>query len=113
MDPYSPVGDGYSNDNEPNGNGNINESARYATGYMANSEVNAPFPASTYDAPTGRHLDTSNFLFVDGHVKSLRGEKVSAGLAAPSSTTAASGPRGPYNAAGTDVTQYAGTMSPV
>ena len=107
--PYSPVGDGYSGDNEPNGTGG----ARYATGYMANSEVTAPFPASTYDAPTGRHLDTSNFLFVDGHVKSLRGETISAGLAAPSSTTAASGPRSPYNAAGTDVPGYAGTMSPV
>ena len=103
---FSPAGDGYSNDIVPAG-------TRYATGIMATSGVTAPTPASTYDAATGRHLDTSNFLFADGHVKSLRSEKISSGLAAPNSTTAASGNASPYNAAGTDVAQYAGTMSPI
>jgi prepilin-type N-terminal cleavage/methylation domain-containing protein/prepilin-type processing-associated H-X9-DG protein len=109
--PYSPDGDGYTGDIQPGGT----NAGRYATGFLAASEETnvAAAGASGYDAPTGRHLDTSNFLFVDGHVKSLRGETVCAGLAAPSSTTAASGPRSPYNAAGTDVTKYAGTFSPI
>ena len=99
--PYSPDGDGYNGDVQPGG-------AKYATGPLATSGG-----GGNYDAPTGRHLDTSSYLFVDGHVKSLRGESVCAGLAAPSSTSAASGNAGPYNAAGTDVTQYAGTFSPI
>ena len=100
--PYSPVGDGYSGgDIQPAG-------TRYATGYMA-----ANGGTGAYDAPTGRHLEMSNFLFVDGHVKSLRGEKVCAGLAAPTSTSLPSNGAGPYNAAGTDVATYAGTMSPI
>ncbi len=98
---YSPAGDGY--------NGDIVSGARYATGYMADKGGGT----SNYDDPKGRHLETSNWLFVDGHVKSMRGDKISAGLAAPTSTTAASGGGGPYNAAGTDVPGYAGTMSPV
>ena len=105
---YSPVGDGYngSNDIIPGG-------TRYATGIMASSG-STPTALGDYDAATGRHLDTSNWLFVDGHVKSLRGDKISAGLAAPSSTTVASGPTGTYNAAGTDaLAGLAGTMSPI
>ena len=83
----------------------------YATDYLASSGGSA---TTEYYGATGRHLDTSNFLFVDGHVKSLRGEKVSAGLAAPTSTSAATGDAGPsYSAAATDVTQYAGTFSPI
>ena len=101
--PYSPVGDGYtgSNDIQPAG-------AKYATGYMA-----ANNGTGDYDAPTGRHLETSNFLFADGHVKSLRGDKVCAGLSAQTSTSPASSGAAPYNAAGTGVAGYAGTMSPI
>ena len=100
--PYSPVGDGYSGgDILPGG-------TKYTTGYMA-----ANGGTGAYDAPTGRHLEMSNFLFADGHVKSLRGEKVCAGLAAPTSTSLPSNGAGPYNAAGTDVATYAGTMSPI
>ena len=102
--PYSPVGDGYTsgNDIQPAG-------ARYATGYMA---ANNGTPGS-YDAPTGRHLETSNYLFVDGHVKSLRGDKVCAGLSAQTPTSPASSGVSPFNAAGTGVAGYAGTMSPI
>lgn len=99
--PYSPDGDGYSGDIQPSG-------GKYATGPLA-----ASGGGTNYDATTGRHLEMSNYLFVDGHVKSLRGEAVCAGLAAPTSTTVASGNGGAYNAAGTDVAGYAGTMSPI
>lgn len=99
---YSPVGDGYNGDIQGAG-------ARYATGYMADTGGGT----SNYDAPTGRHLETSNFLFVDGHVKSLRGDKISAGLAALTPTSPASNGGSPYGAAGTAVPGYAGTMSPV
>ena len=105
--PYSAVGNGFL------GNNILPSSpqTQYSTGYLASSGATATSPE--YDAPTGRHLDMSNFLFVDGHVKALRGEKVSAGLAAPSSTSAATGDSSPYNAAGTDVGQYAATFSPI
>jgi prepilin-type N-terminal cleavage/methylation domain-containing protein/prepilin-type processing-associated H-X9-DG protein len=103
--PYSPVGNGFL------GNNILPGGTRYATGYMASSGGSTT--TTEYDAPTGRHLDMSNFLFVDGHVKALRGEKVSAGLAAPNSNSAATGDAGTYSAAGTDVTQYAATFSPI
>ncbi len=103
--PYSPAGDGYNGDLVSNNN----NGPKYATGYMADKGGGT----SNYEAPEGRHLETSNFLFVDGHVKSLRGSKISAGLAAITPTSPASGGGSPYNAAGTAVTGYAGTMSPV
>ncbi len=116
---FSPGGNGYkTNGNLASDNGNnsagvtVPTAVKYATGFMSASEATVAVPG-LYDAPTGRHLDTSNFLFADGHVKSLRGEAVCAGLAAPNSNSAASGNKPPYNAAGTDVTQYAGTFSPI
>ena len=103
--PYSPVGNGFLGGNiQPGG-------TKYATGYLVAGGGTPTTPE--YDAPTGRHLEMSNYLFVDGHVKSLRGEKVCAGLAAPSSTSDATGDAGTYSAAGTDVTTYAGTFSPI
>ena len=108
VNPYSPAGNGY------NGVNNIRESTvRYATGIMSSSG-STPASLQSYDAVTGRHLDTSNFLFVDGHVKSLRGERISVGLAAPNPTSTASGNASPYNAAGTDaLVGLAGTFSPI
>ena len=41
--------------------------------------------------PTGRHLDGSNFLFFDGHVKWLKGANVSPGQNAASATAAQTG----------------------
>ena len=102
--PYSPVGNGFL------GNNILPSGTQYATGFMSASGATATTPE--YLAPTGRHLEMSNFLFVDGHAKALRGEKVCAGLAAPTSTSAATGDAGTYSAAGTDVTQYAATFSP-
>ena len=49
---------------------------KFATGYMGGRGDTG---ASMWPTPTGRHLDTSNFLFADGHVKALTGEKVSTG----------------------------------
>ena len=77
---FSPGGNGYktsgnlASDNGNNSAGAIVPTAvKYATGYMADSGATVASPG-LYDAPTGRHLDTSNFLFADGHVKALRGE---------------------------------------
>ena len=38
------------------------------------------------NGPNGRHLDTSNFLMADGHVKAYRGTQVSAGNNATNSS---------------------------
>ena len=57
----------------------------YATGYMGGrGNINMAFK---YGA-LGRHLEGSNFLMADGHVKWLRGEAVSSGNAAVNSTNA-------------------------
>jgi prepilin-type processing-associated H-X9-DG protein len=58
-----------------------------------------------FDYSVGRHLDGSNFLMVDGHVKWLLGDKVSGGTT-PASETAAQTGTTTGNAEGTG---YAGT----
>lgn len=116
-DTFNPNTDGPLSAYSPGGNGlNTNPNlvpsspqARYATGYMANGT----YP-SVYDAPTGRHLDGANYAFLDGHVKWLKAESVCGGLAAPNANSAPSGgDKSPYNAAGTNVSQYAATFSPI
>jgi len=69
---------------------------------------------------TGRHQMGSNFLLCDGHVKFLQGTKVSVGIGAPTSTTAAGEDAGGcYCAAGTGVSTsaaggiIAATYSPI
>jgi prepilin-type N-terminal cleavage/methylation domain-containing protein/prepilin-type processing-associated H-X9-DG protein len=57
----------------------------------------------------GRHLDGSNFLFADGHVKWLKGSAVSSGD--PSASAAAV--QGASTAAGTGDATYAVTFSPI
>ncbi len=109
---YSPAGNGFFS-----GTGNLYTQGtlfvRYATGVMSSSGATAT-NLGWYNAPTGRHLDTSNFLYADGHAKALRGEQVSAGLAAPSPTSLPTGNVAPlYNAAGTEVPGYAATFSPI
>ena len=112
---YSPAGNGFqgSPNLEPG-----NPQAQYDTGIMGSSSSTSAPCASTaacpfYNAPTGRHLDTSNFLFMDGHVKAMQAGWVSAGLAAPSVTSAPTGNAGTYSAAGTSTTTYEGTFSPI
>jgi len=112
---FSPAGCGY------NGYPNLepgSPQALYATGFLgSSSNTSAPCASlaacGTFSAATGRHLDTSNFLFFDGHVKALPGTEISAGLAASSSSANPSGNTSPWNAAGTKTTAYEGTFSPV
>lgn len=76
----------------------------FYTGYMGGRG------SSTYfDGPDGRHLNTSNFLFADGHVKALQGDRVSSGYMAANANSAQAG----NNAAGTSVSTWAATFSPM
>ena len=63
-----------------------------------------------FQYPQGRHLDGSNFLMVDGHVKWLKGSAVSTGIGASSETAAQDAVA--YAAAGTANATYAVTFSP-
>lgn len=59
----------------------IGRSATMATGPQGNGGGNN-------DGFPGQHLETSNYLFVDGHVKALKGTSVGAGRTNPSATGA-------------------------
>ena len=83
----------------------------YATGYM--SGVPPTPSAAVYTGPTGRHLEGSNFLLCDGHVKWFRGDKVASGFGnGATGNESADG----FNAAGSQSTdmqsKYAITFSP-
>ena len=71
-------------------------SIKYATGNMG-----APFTSPAYYTTTPVHTEGSNWLAADGHVKWLRGEKVSNGGTATNSTDQANVSVGPV-AAGSD-----------
>ena len=108
---YSPVSEGYGIYTSPSDS--YVKNGDYATGYFSNRVVGG-FPAQYAGTkPTGRHTDGSNFAFVDGHVKWLRGSQVSSYSGAVSPTAAQDQPFG--NAAGTaDTTgRFAGTFSPI
>jgi prepilin-type N-terminal cleavage/methylation domain-containing protein/prepilin-type processing-associated H-X9-DG protein len=89
---------------------------RYATGYLGgrtNSTITQYF-----DPYTGRHFDGSNYLFGDGHVKWLKGASVSSGhtyVSTATATTAQSdtGANGNEAAAGTEVSTWSATFSPI
>ncbi len=106
---YSPVSEGYSINVKPSDS--YFYAGDFATGYLSNRGVSG-FPAQYAGTkPTGRHTDGSDFAFVDGHVKWLRGSQVS-------SWSGAVNPADPQqggNAAGTaDTTgRFAGTFSPI
>ena len=87
---YSPSGNGYGGDNDPNGASQsatataTSTTLKYATGYMRGSNpVNSPGGTSggNFTGPLGRHTYGSNFLMADGHAKFLRPSAVSAGNA--------------------------------
>jgi len=83
--------------------------ATYATGYLHNyGGSNAQFPSAT-----GRHTDGSNFLLGDGHVKWFHPEAVSAGLAADTDSQAEDSNVSIDNAAGTSVSGFKATFSPI
>lgn len=83
----------------------------YATGYLG-GRGNYNISGASYNAwsnastTVGRHLEGSNFGFLDGHVKWLKGNNVSSGYNG-AGTSAQNG----NNAAGTGVNTYAATFS--
>lgn len=64
--------------NDPGGFG-ASPKLKYATGYMQYSSNDAANGVPSFQAPTGRHTDGSNFLMADTHAKWLRPQSVSAG----------------------------------
>jgi prepilin-type N-terminal cleavage/methylation domain-containing protein/prepilin-type processing-associated H-X9-DG protein len=88
----------------------------YATGPLGTqtgtngTDADSPWGSGRFYKGIGRHLEGSNFLFADGHVKWLKPEKVSPGGNAATSDTAETG----SNAAGTDAMGgYQATFSPI
>jgi prepilin-type N-terminal cleavage/methylation domain-containing protein/prepilin-type processing-associated H-X9-DG protein len=78
---FSPTGAGDDCQVVQNSGDALNSTGRhvkYATGYMADAVLSVSCNQYS-DGADGRHLATSNFLMVDGHVKALRGNQVSAG----------------------------------
>jgi prepilin-type N-terminal cleavage/methylation domain-containing protein/prepilin-type processing-associated H-X9-DG protein len=95
--------------------------AFYVTGCMGGSArtctagdpallTNGSFPNATF-LGDGRHLEGSNFLMLDGHVKWYKGSSVSTGWSA-TTDTAAQGTTTPLQAAGTANDAFAVTFSP-
>ena len=78
----------------PGGGGGYN--VYYATGPVSGQTLGV-----SPQAPTGRHLETSNYLAADGHVKALRGTAMSGGKAAASPTSPEQVVGGVARAAGT------------
>ena len=106
---YSPVSEGYAIYTSPSDS--YVKNGDFATGYFSNRGANGFPPQYAGTHPTGRHSDGSNFAFVDGHVKWLRGSRVSSWSGATNPTD----PQQGGNAAATaDTTsQFVGTFSPV
>ena len=101
---YDPSGDGTQKHTSTPGDGGL----KYATGYLSGG---APLNSGSgnFAAPTGRHVDGSNYLLDDGHAKWLRSSAVGGGHSAPYSTDCAVG--NTYNAPGTGCTTYAATFN--
>jgi len=109
----SPVGNGIDNTLTLDG---ANQNGFYATGVLGTQTV-TPVTDTSIGGPnkwgdgrfygTGRHLEGSNFLFADGHVKWLKSQTVSPGNNAVNATDAATAAR----AAGTEVAGWQATFS--
>ena len=86
-------------------------SGDFATGYLGGRNTAGATPYNPNVKPLGRHLDGSNFLFTDDHVKWLRGSQVSDYQNAAQSTDPQSG----CCAAGTENTSgnFTGTFSSI
>jgi prepilin-type processing-associated H-X9-DG protein len=115
-DNTSPTGDAWAGGNL-NNNGDYNNGSSTSAIVYATGQMGTPFSSNAfYVAPY--HSGGSNFLAADGHVKWLRGEKVSNG-SRPSSTTFQAQPPGNYTACGatamssTGGAQYTMTFSPL
>jgi prepilin-type N-terminal cleavage/methylation domain-containing protein/prepilin-type processing-associated H-X9-DG protein len=111
---YSPTSNGMSDYMQLSGDGNTG--GFLATGLLG-TQTGTVDPANGWGggrfySATGRHLDGSNFLFADGHVKWLKGETVSPGNPAATPTSAPAGTGGTATAAGTEVAGWQATFSP-
>ena len=100
--------DGYNGNND----GSHTTTEFVATGYLGGNASRLPSPPSSLFSATGRHLDGSNYLLADGHVKWYKASDVSGGLSAQSSTSA-QGSGASYLASGTQNTQFQATFSPL
>jgi len=84
----------------------------FATGFLGGRGGTVGTTGGNFEGEQGRHLDGSNYLMADGHVKWFRGDKVSSGFMAANSTDAqVSGGSFPA-AAGTENSSFAVTFSP-
>jgi len=86
--------------------------AQFVTGFQDGYNQGSYQPSgwsTQWDGSNGRHLDGSNYLFADGHVKWLKSSAVSAGGIAANSTDAQGG--GKAEGAGNNT--HAATYSPV
>ena len=90
------------------GSGYPDGPGQYDTGQLGSRTAN-----NTSLHPTGRHTDASNFLMTDGHVKWLRPTAVSSGSVAASATDDQGVSDGINSAAGTGVSTFVATFSPI
>ncbi|HEX8552334.1 MAG TPA: DUF1559 domain-containing protein [Abditibacteriaceae bacterium] len=111
---FSPAGNGLSGYLVGDGGGNGNNGGAYATGFLGTQTATAITRSSVngsgafYRGDDGaRHLEGSNFLFADGHVKWLKGRAVSPGRNAALATDAPAG----LLAAGTAAAGWQATFS--
>lgn len=101
-------GDGSPSGNGPRpGDGGGLNVAVYATGPMGGHATGDRLADGGFTYGQGIHMDGSNYLFADGHVKWLKGAAVSPGNNANNATDAQAAPR----AAGTGHGQFTGTFS--
>jgi prepilin-type N-terminal cleavage/methylation domain-containing protein/prepilin-type processing-associated H-X9-DG protein len=102
---YSPVAAGVGKPGNSaiggKGGGAIGDQGNFATGPIGGRPL---IPASN----TPRHLDGANYLAMDGHVKWLKGDKVSCGLAAVNPTDAQGATNGSNGTSTTGVTSVTG-----
>jgi prepilin-type N-terminal cleavage/methylation domain-containing protein/prepilin-type processing-associated H-X9-DG protein len=95
---------------DPQGNAN-GSNIEFMTGALGNrAKATGSYIASN---SLGRHMDGSNFLMTDGHVKWFKGSQVSSGFNALASTNAQGNgdDRAPAYAAGTENSEFAVTFS--
>jgi prepilin-type processing-associated H-X9-DG protein len=90
-------------------NATLNFQGTYATGTFTGRTCTVnPNSSGKWLDENGRHLEGSNYLMVDGHVKWYRSSSVSSGRPATSSTAAQG-----TNAAGAETSTFAVTFSPI
>jgi len=105
------VGDGFDAIYDNGGFQQGNDTAKYATGQLGNSNATQQaLPSGNNGVASAEHsTGGANWLYGDGHVKFQRPTQISPGMNAPTSTNAAT----TSSAAGTGAlgTSYAGTFS--